>query len=297
MNIGLSDVERIFFFGRQKHDFFLHLYFAILYLPVGCFDEAHFVHLRVNTERRNQTDVWTFGRFNRAQATIVGIMNVAYFKTGTLTGKTTRTECRHPTLVRNLCQRVGLVHELRKLVRSKKRIDHGRQGARVDQINGLEIFVVANIHSFFDGAGHPCQPHAKLRVELLTHGPHPSVAQVVNIIHYGFGVDQADQVFYDKNNILGGQHALIGVDIQSQFFIDAVTSHFAQIIAFFTEEQALNNITGGLFIRRFGISQLTVDLFHRFLLGIGIVLGECVENNMVIGYIHIVAVQNDRFRT
>ena len=79
----------------------------------------------------NQTDVWAFRRFDGAEATVVRVVHVTYFETGTLTRQTSRPQGRYATLVRHLGQRVGLVPELRQLVRTEERVDNARQGAGV----------------------------------------------------------------------------------------------------------------------------------------------------------------------
>src|SRR3546814_8741497 len=61
-------------------------------------------------ERVDQADVRTFRGFNRADAAIMGGVNVAHFKARAFTGKTARPERRHTTLVRDFGQRIGLIH-------------------------------------------------------------------------------------------------------------------------------------------------------------------------------------------
>src|SRR5207245_3268558 len=83
-------------------------------------EESVFVELRVQRQRIDQAEVRTFRRFDRAHATVVGRVHVAHFEAGTLPSQTARAEGRDATLVRDLGQRVGLVHELRQLRRTEK---------------------------------------------------------------------------------------------------------------------------------------------------------------------------------
>ncbi len=119
-DICLRDIVRIFFFGSQVDNRILHLHLAILNLAVRCFDEAHLIDLRMNTKRGDQPDVRPFRRLDGTQATIVRIVHIANLKACAFAGKTTWPERRHSALVSNLRQRIGLIHELRKLVRSEE---------------------------------------------------------------------------------------------------------------------------------------------------------------------------------
>src|SRR5690554_5648956 len=93
-------------------------------LAIRRFDKTQLIDLGKNTKRRNQTDVGSFRRFNGTQTTVMGVVNITHFKTGTLTRQTTRPQGRHTTLVGHLCQGIGLVHELRKRIGTKETIDH-----------------------------------------------------------------------------------------------------------------------------------------------------------------------------
>src|SRR5215472_16507633 len=79
-----------------------------LHLPVGRFDETVIVDAGVAAQGRDQSDVRTFRGLNRADAAIVGGMNVAYLESGALPRQAARTQGRETPLVRDLRQRVGL---------------------------------------------------------------------------------------------------------------------------------------------------------------------------------------------
>ena len=98
LGVGLRDDGLVFLFSGKVFHVVGHM--STFYLAVWGFDKAEIVDLGMHAEGGNQTDVRSFRRLNRAEATIVGIVNVTYFEAGALTGKTTRSEGRHPTLVR-----------------------------------------------------------------------------------------------------------------------------------------------------------------------------------------------------
>ena len=113
--------------GRQIYDMVVvQIHHAILYLTIRGLDETKVVDLRIDTERRDQTDVRTFRRLNRTETTVVGVVYVTYLETGTITAQTTGTEGRHTTFVRDLSQRVLLIHELAQGVRTEIAVDDRR---------------------------------------------------------------------------------------------------------------------------------------------------------------------------
>src|SRR3990167_1663447 len=94
---------------------------TIFHLAVRRLDETVLVHPRVGSKRGDETDIGTLRGFNRADSTIMGGMNVPDLESRPLTGQTSRTQCREATLVGNLRERVGLIHELGELAGAKKR--------------------------------------------------------------------------------------------------------------------------------------------------------------------------------
>ena len=79
---------------------------------IGCLEEAHFVDPGIGRHRTNQADVRTFGRFDGTNPAVVRMVDVADFEAGAVAAQTTRSKGRQTTLVGELGQRIGLVHEL-----------------------------------------------------------------------------------------------------------------------------------------------------------------------------------------
>src|SRR5438045_1361810 len=65
---------------------------TVLHLAIRRLDKPELVDARVARQRRDQADVRTFGRFNRANASVVRWMDVADFESGALTRQTTGSE-------------------------------------------------------------------------------------------------------------------------------------------------------------------------------------------------------------
>ena len=94
---GLGDGVLLLFHRRKIDDVAGHL--AIDHLAVGRFDEAVFVDPGKSRKRVDQADVRPFRRLDRADAAIVGRVNVAHFEAGALTGEAARPERRNAALV------------------------------------------------------------------------------------------------------------------------------------------------------------------------------------------------------
>src|SRR5438552_2825195 len=91
-------------------------------------------------------------------------------------------ERREPPLVRELRQRVRLVHELRQLRRAEELLDHRGDGLRVDEVVRHQVRDVRDGHPLLDGALHPREPDPELVLEQLADRPDPPVAQVIDVI-------------------------------------------------------------------------------------------------------------------
>ena len=136
---------------------------AIGNTTVGRLDEAVLVDAGEGRERGDKTDVRSFRRLNRADTTVVGRVNVADLEASALAGQTAGPEGRKATLVGNLRQGVGLVHELRELAGAKILFDDGRDRLGVDEVVGHEgVELLALTHALLDGPLHADKADAVL---------------------------------------------------------------------------------------------------------------------------------------
>ena len=53
----------------------------------------------------------------------MGVVNVTYLKSSTVTAQTTWSQCIEPSFMSKLCKRVNLVHELGKLATTEEFLD------------------------------------------------------------------------------------------------------------------------------------------------------------------------------
>ena len=188
---GLRDDEVLLLFGAHVDDVLvLHVHLAVFHAAVRRLDESHVAYLRIDAKRGDKTDIRAFRSLDGAEASVMRVVYVSYFETCPVARQTARTEGRQTALVRHFGQRVYLVHELRELVRAEERVDDARERLGVDEVYRGEDFVVAHVHPFADGTRHPDEAHRELVGELLSDGPYAAVAQVVDVVHVGFRVDQ-----------------------------------------------------------------------------------------------------------
>src|SRR5580765_5024299 len=108
-------------------------------------------------------------------------MHVADLESSTIPGKSARSECRQTPLVRQLCQWVDLVHELRQLASPKEVADDGRKRLRVNQLLRGHRFdaLVEQSHALFDQPFGSSQADTALVGEQLAYSPHAPAAEVI----------------------------------------------------------------------------------------------------------------------
>ena len=294
----LRDDGAILFLGAQVLDAIAaRRGHALIDFAVRRLNEAEAVDLGVHAQAADQTDVWTFRRLNRAEATVVRVVHVSDLKARALTGQTSGTECRDAALVRHLAQRVRLVHELAQLVRSEERVDHRAQRLGVDQVGRGEHLVVAHVHALPDGPGHPGEAHAELVVELLAHRADAAVGEVVDVVHIRLRIHEVDEELDDEDDVVLGQRAGLLGHVDAELPVDAETAHFTQVVTLLGEEQLVDHAARRVHVWRLCVPELAVDVFHSLLLRVGRVLLQRVVDDGVVGLVDVLLVQDDGLRT
>ena len=285
-------------FGRVIFDVrVVHVDHAVLHRAVGGLDESHGRNLRIDAQRRNQTDVRAFRRLDRAQTAVVRVVHVAHLEAGAVARQTAGTEGRQAALVRDLGQGVDLVHELRELRGAEERVDHARQRLGVDQVHRREHLVVAHVHALADRAGHAHEAYRELVRKLLAHRADTTVREVVDVVHLGFRVDELDQVLDDGDDVLARKRADRRIGIHAELLVDAETAHVAQVVALVREEELLDHVARRSLIGRLRSAQLPVDVHHGLLLGVARVFLQRIVYDGKVDARGILLVQQNRLGT
>ena len=171
----------------------------------------------------------------------------------------------------DLCQRVGLVHELAQWVGTEERVDDAGNSLCVDQV---------------------------CRRELLTDRTYTTVAQVVDIVNSSIGVDELDQIFNDLDDVFLREHTHIRLYIEIQFLVDTITADIPQVVTLVREEQILEHFTCTCIICRFSITQLFVNIAHCLNLRVTLIFLQSLEDDIVLrGSIVVLMHKNGRDAT
>src|SRR3990172_6518642 len=239
---------------------------ALLHPLIRTLYEAVLVDPRVAGQRADQPDVRTFRRLDRADSTVMGRVDVANLEACSLSGEPPRTQCRQPSLVGNLGERVGLVHELRQLGRAEELADRSHYRFGIDEVmrhGGCHLLIDA--HLLFNGALHPNQTDSELVLQELTYRAHSTVAEVIDVIHRSHALLQLQEVLDDLEEILRRQQTLIEAALETQLGIELQPAHFGEVVLLRVDEHPLEQRAGALESWRISRPKPPVDLDERLL--------------------------------
>ncbi len=282
VSAGATYVSR-FLVGPQPDDLVGQL--ALLDDPIGRDEESVVVDAGVDRQARDQTDVRTFRRLDRTDATVVRDVHVADFKASPFAVQTTGTQGRQTPLVRQLRQRVGLVDDLGQFAATEEVLDGRRDALGIDQAARRHVGRVLQAHALLHGAAQLQEALAQFVAGQFVNRPQAAVAQVVDVVDLGAirSFAQLQQVGDRRDQVLRAQrHFLLG-DAQLEFPIDAEPADAAQAIAVDVVELLVEQRLGLLQLRRVARAQSLVDPQQRFLVARGRVVGQAIEDQRRLG--------------
>ncbi len=91
----------------------------------------------------------------------------------------------------------------------KKRLDHRRHGAGVDQQLRRDVFLILQRQPLANRAGHTRQTDREQIGEQFADRAGAAIAKVIDIVGETFFVAQVDQVLGDRDEILLVEHRLV----------------------------------------------------------------------------------------
>ena len=266
--VGLGDDVLAFLDGRQVVDLVRDL--AVDHAAIRRLDEAVFVQAGIQGQRVDQADVRAFGRFDRADAAVMGHVHVAHFEAGTLARQTARAKGRHAALVGDLGQRVRLVHELRQLRGAEELLQRGRDRLAVDQVVRHQRLLLRLTQTFLHGLLDTGQAGAVLVLGQFADATHAAVAEVVDVVDFAVAVAQVHQDLDDRQDVLVGQHHRAGRLVAADLGVELHAADARQVVRVRVVEQALEQGLHRVFRRRLAGAHHAVDrhargeLVHRF---------------------------------
>ena len=247
-------------------------------------EETEFVDARVKRERRNQTDVGAFRRFDRANTTVVRGVNVANFETGAFAVQTARAERGKAAFVRQHRQRVRLVDDLRQFAATEEVVDRRRNVFRVDDSARRRFFA----ETVLRGATKFQETFADFFAGEFVDRAQTAVPQVVDVVRFGFGVAAPKfvEVFDRFDEVFGAQHRFVEVDVHSEFAVHSETTDASQSVARRVEELIANEIARFVQQRRVARTQTLEDRQERVFVRVRFVFLERVEEELVALVVH-----------
>ncbi len=156
---------------------------AIDHTAVRSLDEAVFIDSCIRSQIGNQTNVRAFRSLDRADSSIVAVMNITDLEACPLTRQSARTKCRNTALVGQLRQRVLSIHELRQLRRREELLDRCRQRTDIRQLLRGKTRRICNRHTLLDGTLHTGQTDAELILDQLADRTDTAVSEHIDIIY------------------------------------------------------------------------------------------------------------------
>ena len=263
LRVRLSDRELFFHVCRQIFDIIRNV--AVVYLAVRRFNKAILVDAPVSRQRVDQTNVWTFRRFDRAHTAIVRVVNVAHFHARTLTRKPARPQRRETTLMRQLSQRIDLVHKLGQLRATEEFLDARNNRTDVDQTLWRNLIWILRRHALTHIALHTRQPNAELILQKLANTANATVTQMVDIVHRVAlrPMHQRKHITISRQNIIQRQIFNMFVNVKTQLLVDLIASNLRQIVTLVVKEERIDQIACTLNRWRITRTQALVDLDQR----------------------------------
>ncbi len=261
LDIGLGDdVAALFHRGEIDH-LFGHL--AVADAPIRALDEAVLIDARISREAVDQADVRAFRRLDRTDAAVMRRMHVAHLEAGTLARQTARAKRRETALMRDLGERVGLIHELRELRRAEELAHRGSRGLRVDQIVRHHRVDLDRTHTLADRALHAQEADAILILHQLADRADTAIAEMIDVVDLAAAVFQFDEHAQDGDDVVLAEHPhrILGLEAEARIHLHAADGR--EIVALRIEEQAFEERFRRLEGRRLARAHHAIDIDER----------------------------------
>ncbi len=200
--VALSNDIFILFIRRKINNLIGNNVFVMIHLAIRRFNKAVFIDSRIGAQRTNQTNIGTFRGLNRTHAAVVGIVHITYLKSSPIPAQATRSQGTQPSLMSQLSQRIGLIHELGQLAAPEKLLDGGGNRTDIDQCLRSDHIHILNRHPFLYNPLHSGQSNAELVLKQLSDRAKPPVPEMIDIIHMSDPIRQMQIIADGSNNII-----------------------------------------------------------------------------------------------
>ena len=273
---------------------------ALFHLAVRSFDEPEIIDPGIGGHGADEADVGTFRRLNRADAPVVGRMNVTDLKPSTVSGETAWPKGGQTAFVGQFGQRIGLVHELAQLGASEEVPDHSAERFRVDELlrsHALDVHV-EHRHAFLHqtlGAG---QADTALVGQKLAHGADAAGTEVIDVVQQVIGMlgvtacgslaitpPERDEVLHCSDEIFLGEDPLVRRKVDAhplEFLVDLMATHAAEVVLFRVEKQTFEQAARVRDGWRIARTEAAVDFLESLVFGLGRIFAERLDDGVVV---------------
>jgi hypothetical protein len=170
--------------------------------------------------------------------------------------------------VRDLGQRVGLVHELRQLRGAEELLDRRADRLRVDQVVRQQVLALGLAEALLDRALDAHEARAELVLGQLADRAHAPVAEVVDVVDLAAPVAQLDQDADDRDDVVVGQRAGALELLAADAAVELHAADGGEVVALLGEEQAVEQRLDRVLGRRLARAHHPVDRdLRRVLVG------------------------------
>ena len=202
--VGLCYSIVIFFIGRQIDNLIRYpriFRVGFIQLTIWGFNKSILVNPCIGCQRVNQADIRTFRCLDRTHSSIMGIVNVSNLKTGSVSGQTAWSQCGETTFMRQLGQRVILVHKLGQLRTSEEFFNCRCHRFNINQRLWRNALQVLSCHSLANHTFHTGKADTVLVLQKFTNGTDTAIAQMVNIVIISNTIFQVNIIVNGSKNI------------------------------------------------------------------------------------------------
>ncbi len=211
-------------------------------------------------------------------------MHVADFEARAIAAQTAWPEGRETALVRQLRERIRLIHELRELRAAEEVANHRAQRLRIDQLlrrHAVDVDVEQG-HALLHETLRAGETDAALIGEQFAHGPDAAAAEVIDVVERAFAAAQTDQILDRADEILVGHDALAEIDVDPELLVDLVTANAAEIVFFRIEKETLQERFGVRHRRRIARTQLAINVLQRLFLVVRRIFLQRLHDGVVV---------------
>ncbi len=185
--------------------------------------------------------------------------------------------------MRQLAQRIGLIHDLRQFAAAEEEIDRAADALGVDQFGDAAEFVgVLEAHALLNGALELEEALAQFFAGQFVDGAQPAIAQMIDVVDVTFAAAELEHVLQRIDQVLAAEgHDRFG-DVLVELAVDAETADAAEAIAIFIEEFFFEEGLRLVELRRIAGAKPGVNSQQRIVRGLSaVIVGQGVENQRV----------------